>query len=610
MRKGISPLRESPSNYNESPLQQVPPLYPLRMVDSELSHTKICGKGMIDKILGKQENSRQVVLPFGGYHPFDGVEVPDSPVTVYSSYDGKGAVGDATPETPTDENALQFSPAQIRLSADKHGVEAQHTPIRSNGSIASSVNSTGDHGSYSTPSSRKSNKSVGSAKSKSSEKRRISSLFRRKPSTPYRKSAPLPVVVEVPSNDASESQQDSNHLELKNNSDIAPSTASTHPVNSSGSSISSETDAVLQAMRDLVLRQQEALQALAEEKALYAKELELQRASVSTLQTVNQEQSEKINLLASTNQEVQSESEWLREQIQAIRQEVMSLHKSSSQQEAQDEHHQPSARKTSTGTGKKNSMISSGDRHEARKIDDFDSTASGTYIDIPPTDIFSNSTDSDSLTNKSGAGSFPTWTNVEGIADLYHTDKTKKTATNPPLSTSSATSTTVPRPMAIHGDARSGWDGGESIFASVSDESLSINFNAATTQSLSVFQSNDDPTSALTPKYKNEDTKKLKPALRATKITVSTVDPSFHRSVTFNSPLSEINMFPRFGDENFGDTSSSSKTTSHEEIGAYRNRLEALQERREQRKTRQTTIRWDEKFLKESKEDQHRFGYC
>ncbi|GAX10572.1 hypothetical protein FisN_14Lh071 [Fistulifera solaris] len=591
MRKGISPLRESPSNFNESPLQQVPPLYPLRMVDSELSHTKICGKGMIDKILGKQENSRQVVLPFGGYHPFDGVEVPDSPITVYSSYDGKGAAGDATPETPTDENALQFSPAQIRLSADKHGVEAQHTPIRSNGSIKSSE----DHGSYSTPSSRKTNKSGGSAKSKSSEKRRISSLFRRKPPTPYPKSGPLPVVVEVPSNDSSDSQPENNHLELKSSSDVAPSTASTHPVNSSGSSISSETDAVLQAMRDLVLRQQEALQALAAEKAMYAKELELQRASVTTLQTVNQEQSEKINLLASTNQQVQSESEWLREQIQAIRQEVMSLHKSSSQQDSHDEHQHPSSRHGDTAADKV-SVTLSGDSREARESGDFDNTKP----DIPLKDKFSYSTDSDSMST------FPMWTNVEGNTDLYHREKMSKTTSNQQLSMQSAASTTGTNLI----EARSAWDDGEQMFASISGQSQLINLNAASTQSFDVFPSNNGHTTILTPNWKNEDTKKLKPALRGTKITVSTVEPSSHRSVTFNSPLSETNVFPRFCDENVGDKSSSSKTSSREEIGAYRNRLEALQERREQRKTRQTTIRWDEKFLKESREDQHRFGYC
>jgi hypothetical protein len=598
MRKGISPLRESPSNYNESPLQQVPPLYPLRMVDSELSHTKICGKGMIDKILGKQENSRQVVLPFGGYHPFDGVEVPDSPITLYSSYDGKGAIGDATPETPTDENAPQFSPAQIRLSADKHGVEAQHTPIRSNGSIASPIHSNGDHGSYSTPSSRKSTKSVGSAKS--SEKRRISSLFRRKPPTPYPKSGPLPVVVEVPSNDASDSNPDNNHLELKSNSDMAPSTASTHPVNSSGSSISSETDAVLQAMRDLVLRQQEALQALAEEKAQYAKELELQRASVTTLQTVNQEQSEKINLLASTNQQVQSESEWLREQIQAIRQEVMSLHKSSSQQDSLDGNQSPSTHHGDT-VADKVSVTVSGDSREARKSGDFDNAKADNHLGISSKDKFSYTTDSDSLTNESGAGPFPMWTNVGGIKDLYHSEKMNNTTSNQSLSMQPATSTTVSRPAKNRDEARLAWDHSESMFASINDQSQHSGFSAASTQLCYVFQSNQGHTTT---------TKKLKPALRAAKVTVSTVEPSFQRSVTFNSPLSETNMISRFGDENFGDKSSSNKSSSREEIGAYRNRLEALQERREQRKTRQTTIRWDEKFLKESKEDQHRFGYC
>ena len=73
-------------------------------------------------------------------------------------------------------------------------------------------------------------------------------------------------------------------------------------------------------------------------------------------------------------------------------------------------------------------------------------------------------------------------------------------------------------------------------------------------------------------------------------------------------------MFSPFAsDDAFADNHhkfSAKKKPSHEEVELFRNRLEALQERREQRKARQTTIRWDEKFLKESKEDQqNRLGY-
>ena len=618
MRRGITPLSETPLNYHESPLRQVPPLYPLAMVDSELSHTKICGKGMIDKILGKHENNRQVVLPFGGYHPFDGIEVPDSPITVYSSsYGADGTAGDTMPEEPTDENALQFSPAQILLSADKHGVEAQHTPNnrKSNASTtSSSVSSLGDQGSYSTPSasSRKSNKSKGSAgKSKSSEKRRISSLFRRKPPTPFRRSGPLPAVVEVPSADASDVHQESSTPKHKNN--IASSdngTATTHPFSTSSSSISSETDAVLQAMRDLVLQQQEALKALAEEKAQYARELEMQRASVSTLQSVNHEQSAKIHYLASTNQQVQSESEWLKEQIQAIRQDMVSLNKSPTPQSAHEDQRPRSGRPSLTGS-EKSSENSSRDGHQVRQRNNVGNSRD-TYLGIPPREKSISFTDSDSLTNESGAGSFPAWTNVEGIQDLYQPDKTTKSNVNVPHSVISATSTTVTRPVTNHGDVRSEWGDTESLFASISDESLSINFSATPTQSFDVFQSNDGNTTVLTPKRQNESSsKKLKPALRATKITVSGVDVSSNRSVKFNSPLSQTSMFSPFPDDNlFENNNKSSANKKPVEVDLFRNRLDALQERREQRKARQTTIRWDEKFLKESKEDQqNRLGY-
>lgn len=600
----MSPLGENLSNYHESPFRQTQSPYPLTMIDSELSHTKICGKGMIDKILGKQESARKGILPFGGYHPFDAIEVPDSPVTVYSSYEGVGSVGDPMPEQLTDENSIQFNP--VRLSADKHGVEVQHTTPVSRKSSSFSVSST-DHGKDSTPSvsSRKSNKSSSSTKPKSAEKRRLSSLLSRlKSPMSAKKAQPLPAVEEKQPANCSDAQKKNGNNETKSNDSSAQSTQISDPVNTSSSSLSSETDAVLQAMRDLVLKQQEALQALAEEKARYAKELEMQRASVSTLQTVNQEQTEKISLLASTNQQVQSESEWLREQVQAIRNDMMSLQKCSAQQLAQEEQRQCASRKRQSNPF---SMASSNFCQAERRSDSFCNFNSDMFLGMPSTSMEkSNSfTDSDSLTNESGVDTFPLWSNVEGYKDLYRTEKTANKMTVAAESKAPAPSAApriLTRPMADHGATRTEWGDNESLFASLSDDSLGIKPNTTPYQSFDVFHSNDGSTTVL--KQKPNDNQKLKPALKATKITVSRVDPPSKRSVKFNSPLSETNSCHNFLEECMGDNAAPKRKPSKEEIWLFRNRLEALQERREQRKTRQTTIRWDENFFKESKGDQ------